>query len=238
MKHFINFTLLLLLPAFFNSNFQSQANLPQTNLIEPKKNATFVETPTKFSWNKVQNAEFYEIQISTDVTFMNFNSESDIGRDNFSDTTYNVPPVLLLDTMYFWRVAAKNSETPANDSVNNYWENSEIRMFKTGVKSSIFENKKFDFPVSIFPMPIQNQANIRFNANENSIFPAEIKIFIFDSGGKLVGKLKDLSTKNSVNSQFIDFKIDVSQFQSGNYILFFMDENSKIISAENIIILR
>ena len=88
MKHFINFALLLFVPAFLNSNFHTQANLQQPTLIESEKSQNFVETPMEFKWNKVIDAEYYEIEVSKDVTFMNFNFKYDISRDFIQDTVY------------------------------------------------------------------------------------------------------------------------------------------------------
>ena len=73
------------------------------NLLLPANSSTGVATDLTFTWNKVVNAANYHIQISTTSDFLNLIQED----STIVDTSKHITG-LLNNTLYFWRVRAKN----------------------------------------------------------------------------------------------------------------------------------
>ena len=219
--------LTLLLLMLMNINLYSQIASP--NLIYPEKGQVFEYSPTEFIWNKVPNATMYNIQITTDVTFLKINQNFDID-DIHIDTIYYPSKQLITytDTLYFWRV---NSKDANNTSA---WSN--IRFFTTGKKDNIYENIKYSgLSVNIYPMPVESASTISISINNDinlSKSVTVVKLYLFDSNAELVGKLGELQVVEPIN----ELVITASNYSSGVYTLLLVNEKSEILSIMKIII--
>jgi hypothetical protein len=210
MKHVVNFILILLLLFVFKSNIQAQEQLFAPNLITPEHKLDCSTIPEKFVWNSVNGAKHYFIQITTDVTFLNIDSNSSIIIPNHNDTIYiPVPNKILIDTMYFWRVKA------IGDTTESEW--SFIRMFMTGYTSINNDNKM----MQIIPVPIENYAKIILDNNYD-----DLECFIFTNTGILIDK-QTFSMINNI--------IDFTQYYTGTYYVVITSKN-KIIGNKSIIV--
>ena len=88
------------------------------DLNYPPDNDTNISVHIKFSWNAVNNASSYQLQISTDFQF----TSSEFNFNDIADTQYEVT-TLNHSQQYFWRVRAH-----FNDG-SSAW--SEVRTFTT-----------------------------------------------------------------------------------------------------------
>ena len=78
-------------------------NAQDLRLILPKNNMVISDTSVLFEWNYVQEAEIYDLQISTDSIF-----SSCIQSFINIDTTYKYVTSLNTDSIYYWRVRYYN----------------------------------------------------------------------------------------------------------------------------------
>jgi hypothetical protein len=76
---------------------------PAVSLVSPEEEATDIELITTFIWNASENANYYSLQVSTDVQF----SELIVEVGNIEDTVYEQGE-LSGNTTYYWRVNATN----------------------------------------------------------------------------------------------------------------------------------
>jgi len=80
--------------------------LPAVTLLTPAQGATDLQTNVNLSWDAVQGATGYEVQVGTDNLFAN------LVYTNTSVTgTSQMVPGLKGSTTYYWRVCAKNATT-------------------------------------------------------------------------------------------------------------------------------
>jgi hypothetical protein len=100
-----------------NSSIYPSLSIPE--LIRPEENGTGVATTSTFSWETVNNADDYHLQISTDQNFSN--TVRDI--ENIAATFYEATG-LSDNRIYYWRVKAENAQA------ESFW--SEKRRFITG----------------------------------------------------------------------------------------------------------
>jgi hypothetical protein len=195
--------------------------MPPT-LIYPAHKQPFETAPTEFIWNAVSDAIDYNLQITTDVTFMDFNFFQDVNKNSLNDTTFTFNN-LRLDTMYFWRVSANNNDTTSEWSF--------IRMFLTGVKVQIFEKWNSNNDVNISPMPINNIATISFHNKSNNIDFINGQLLLFDNSFNLIAQIEISNIANEII-------FDATKYYSGIYTLIIMNEKTEIIAAKEIIISR
>ena len=225
MKLIINITLLLLLPILLKTNLYPQIQLMPPTLLYPANEQGFEFAPTEFRWTRIKDAQYYGLQITTDVTFLNIKA-SDINRGFVIDTIFRPTPTsLIIDTVYYWRVSAKTWDSTGEWSF--------IRYFITGDKSNVYEKLNSQTNLSIIPMPINNQAKIIVNSKNNAHNFNLIKIYLFDINGQLIAKIGEY---NYDFNEITEINFDASRYNSGAYTLFLMNENSKIIAVKNIII--
>jgi hypothetical protein len=191
-------------------------------LIYPAHKQPFETTPTEFTWTAVSDAVDYNLQITTDVTFMDFNFYQDVNQKSLNDTSF-IFTNLRLDTMYFWRVAAKNNDTTSEWSF--------IRMFLTGVKDKIFEKWNSNNDINIYPMPINDIATISINNNNNNIGLVSGQLALFDNNFNLISQIEISNITNEII-------FDATKYCSGIYTLIIMNEKTEIIAAKEIIITK
>ena len=76
----------------------------RTSLVYPPNLQTGVDSSVTFKWHRVEDADKYYFQLSTDATFKTL-----IKNDSLADTLITVPD-LPEGTRYYWRVQVKNIE--------------------------------------------------------------------------------------------------------------------------------
>jgi hypothetical protein len=102
------------------SSFTTQMDVPaKVSTKLPADSTTNTELPVTFSWYPVENAEYYELQLSEQQSF-----NISIDSTNISDTTLTLSG-LSFDTDYYWKVRA------VNNAGQGSW--SEVSYFRTTV---------------------------------------------------------------------------------------------------------
>ena len=83
------------------------ANFSDLSLLAPKDGATAQSTLPSFKWNASAVADFYDFQLATNPSF----AANTIlySKENIKAIEINAPVTLQENTVYFWRVRAKNS---------------------------------------------------------------------------------------------------------------------------------
>jgi hypothetical protein len=79
-------------------------------LVSPVNGVINTSLTQTLSWNEDSNATSYDIEIASDVNFTNL-----LYSDNVT-VNYYVPANLIEDTLYYWRVVAKNNCSESNYS--------------------------------------------------------------------------------------------------------------------------
>ncbi len=92
-------------------------NLPGPVLVSPSNGASGVSLTPTLSWNQVNNATSYELQVSSNSSF----SSTIISQTNLTSTSYNVGENLLNpQTLYYWRVRYRNGNEISNWSSSSF----------------------------------------------------------------------------------------------------------------------
>lgn len=135
-------------------------------LITPMDKEQTVGAKPTFSWRKDTLADFYQLEIATDLSFV----QSIFVKNKIEKTTCELDLTLNNNTQYFWRVRAENS-----CGTGNY---SEIFTFQTlNEKCTDFSAR--DLPVtipSIFGSTVSSTISIPANGKLTSIQIENLKI--------------------------------------------------------------
>ena len=209
----MSFLLFLLIFFLYSSSLHSQYLATPLQIVPLHKSDVDSLRPI-FVWTSVEDAKYYGLQVTTDVTFLTPNATSDLDRGFLTDTIHLPERNFLPDTVYFWRVRARTLDT------SGLW--SPIRYFRTPKNGTIAEFRN-SVDVEVFPNPASEVLNIKFK-NENS---NNINVYIFDNTSTLVYK-----------SCLLDGVIDCRNFFAGVYTLFFIDSKKRILAIEKVVINR
>jgi hypothetical protein len=87
----------------------SDFSLNPPNLLYPENSTFNIELRPVFSWELVEGAAVYVLQVSTDSSFAHFTI-----NERVSATSYMTSFDLESDTAYYWRVRAENENGPSN----------------------------------------------------------------------------------------------------------------------------
>jgi PKD repeat protein/subtilisin-like proprotein convertase family protein len=93
-----------------------------TTLSSPLDADTQVNPQTTFSWEAVNNASAYQLEISTEPDF----SANNTVLTNITETTYTLGDVLETETTYYWRVTAFNPCATGSTSATFSFETSAL----------------------------------------------------------------------------------------------------------------
>jgi len=85
-------------------SFTTQRKLLPPALLAPANNSANISTSPQFSWQAVQGADFYIINIATNSNFQNI-----IKNDTVFTTSYSLSSNLSNNTTYYWRVRSVNN---------------------------------------------------------------------------------------------------------------------------------
>ena len=144
-------------------------------LSSPENAAQGISISTDLKWNSVPGAETYTLQVSTLPDFSSLTIEKAETNDTLC-TAEN----LVINTLYFWRVNAKNSVG------TSAW--SSVWMFTTGA-TSVDNSKTGQLPenfalLPIYPNPFNGSTSITFELPR----AANVSIIIYNSIGQVFYK--------------------------------------------------
>ena len=187
------------MPIYAQSGLPAPTNLKPLNSIEASLSGEFPFIP--FSWNKVETATAYELQVSK-------------SEDNFAKLYYQIETADLIrlvsfrnsdKIIYKWRVRAisptQTSEWSSSNSI------SVVLGTSNEPSETIFSKIRF----SLYPNPSQSSALIEWNAIQNDTF----KVDIWNLTGQQLQTFKDMYSFSGKNL----FPINLSHFPSGYYII-------------------
>ncbi len=185
--------------------------------ITPEHKSEVRTLRPNFTWHSVENAIYYGIQITTDVTFLNISAVSDLDRGFISDTSIIPEFSLHADTLYFWRVRARTLQQTSE------W--SDIHYIKTPKTGNIFEkNYKNKIDIECFPNPVTSIANIKINLNKY----AQADLYLFDNNGRLVEKL--CTIQNNFDADYEQISMNFNKYPPGPYNIFCITSNSEVLA--------
>jgi hypothetical protein len=166
-------------------------------LWTPLDGADNLHPEVDFTWYSTPRAEYYHLQIATDVEFNNIEQEEKRVWET-NETIYNLP----LNTQFYWRVKAINEagEGPWSD----YWS------FETYDPAGVDDGIPGYFNISVFPNPAADHATFEFELPE----AGHVNIKIYNSLGEMVSTL--LNDFKSAGEHNVDW--DTESLESGVYI--------------------
>ncbi|MCA9734742.1 VCBS repeat-containing protein [candidate division KSB1 bacterium] len=179
----------------------SENTLAAPTLIAPPNNATGVSTNLQLSWNNVNGAQSYNIQVSTNPDF----TDLVIDVTGHTSTLYEVVG-LSFNLMHYWRVSATN-----NGGISEW---SSVWNFTTEPAMGIeVDNNKNPHSFSLnqnYPNPFNPETTIQFEVPKTSY----VTLAIYNLLGMEVKKL----ISNNLQPGAYKVTWDASTFASGVYI--------------------
>jgi hypothetical protein len=184
-------------------SFTTKADLEKPikpTLSSPELAAKKVSLIGKLEWNKVTDADYYNLQVATNNGFNNLIIDKYNLTNNYYEYKAENGEQLTLNTKYFWRVKAGNS-VGLSDWSDYYY-------FTTIDDVSITDNNNSNIITELFPNPITDVSELIVYNKNNS----DISLDIYSMTGKLV---KNYSYKNI--NDVIKIPINKNDFQIGMY---------------------
>lgn len=174
MKRFTYVVILILI-----STFTLKAQLLSPVLTEPPDVDIVVHIPVTLSWDAVQGATSYDIQISLDNTFSSLVNPTPY---TITSTSFTVPEGVLDGfTVYYWRVRARNLSTIGQYSIPFSFRTAgtpsqEINSLEQ-VVSGLGPGTNIN-PIQI--MILNQRLDIAlFQYDQNHLFQARMQMFLF-----------------------------------------------------------
>jgi hypothetical protein len=175
---------------------------PAPVLISPFNNSTGIFLQPTLDWNEAANAQFYDVQVSTNSAFTSFV----VNEQAINISFYIVPGgVLQNNRQYFWRIRAGNS--------SGYGPYSSVWNFTTGmvgINPISAEIPKEFIMYNNYPNPFNPSTKIKFDMPE----PSFTKITIYDISGR---EVKTLVNENLRAGKY-EINFDASGLSSGVYL--------------------
>lgn len=167
-------------------------------LVTPVDSATNTFLNPVFEWLPVANANNYQLQVATAITFSG--ASTVFNQSGLTNTTQQIP-ALNTNTRYYWRVRSYNGTTAGYYSARY--------TFVTGTATGIISMQEEDLITSIYPNPATRQLNVELKMKENA--PLQMKLR--DVQGKIVW------SQEYKYAEELKLKIDISSFSKGLYLL-------------------
>jgi peptidyl-prolyl cis-trans isomerase B (cyclophilin B) len=167
-------------------------------LVTPVDSATNTFLNPVFDWLPIANADNYQLQVATAITFSG--ASTVFNQSGLTNTTQQIP-ALNPNTRYYWRVRSYNGTTAGYFSTRF--------TFETGTTTGIINAQQEDVIASIYPNPATQQLNVELKLKENA--PLQMKLR--DVQGKVVW------SQEYKYSEELKVKIDISSFSKGLYLL-------------------
>jgi hypothetical protein len=197
----------------FAHNIAAWGSCPAApDLILPPDGATGVSLTPTLDWSDISNATFYGVQVSTNPNF----TTTVVNAAGLTNSQYTIPSgILNNNTIYFWRVNAKNGLCTGPYSLVRYFTT-----LITGIISHTGTPKEFKLYQN-FPNPFNPTTVIKFDlpalnsgspAHQN-FTQAQMKLVIYDITGSEVARLLD----EEYASGSYEIRFDASSLPSGIY---------------------
>ncbi len=177
--------------------------------MQPANNSVNLDTVVTLSWNKINNAAAYIIQLSTDSNFSTFV----INDSSVTDTSKQILG-LSSDTKYFWRVASIN--LGGISSFSTVWNFSTKTITGTEKLSSeipgnyeLYQN---------YPNPFNPSTTIRYALPNES----KVNLTVYNLIGQIVRELKN----DIEQAGFHEVNFNAGDLASGIYIYRISAESS------------
>jgi hypothetical protein len=169
-------------------------------LVSPLNGSPDVIINPTMNWNTSTGASIYRLQVSTSTSFNPVVFED----STISATNKEISP-LINNTVYYWRVLAKNSNG------NSMW--SPIWSFTTGTTTSVKEIKG-EIPSGFYlgnnyPNPFDQSTSIVYSIP----LKAKVVLTLFDTWGK---KIETLVNEEQIAGNY-EVKVDGSKLPEGIY---------------------
>ena len=175
--------------------------LPIPTLSYPADQQENVGTLTEFSWNLVDSATTYRLQLSRNSDF----NPTILDTSGLKSTVFTVSNPLNENTNYYWRIMGIND----NEENNSDWSNEYV--FTTGVRTSLENNLLPNnyYLFQNFPNPFNPSTEIQYALPEASFVTLEV----FNSLGQKVTQL----VNNYKSAGYYKETLDASSLSSGVY---------------------
>ena len=92
----------------FITNYNSEIAAPV--LYAPEDNAISIPLEPTFQWSTVDEADCYELLVSTETSFDD-SLISKVDNDTLTTTSWQCDVSLQYNTTYYWKVRARNSDS-------------------------------------------------------------------------------------------------------------------------------
>jgi hypothetical protein len=169
-------------------------------LISPLNKATDITTNPTMNWNASTGASTYRLQVSSSVSF-----NSIVFEDSTISATNQEIGSLMNNTVYYWRVLAKNSNG------NSMW--SPVWSYTTGTGTSI-EQINTEIPSEFylgnnFPNPFCMNTSIVYSIPLNE----KVNLLLFNTWGR---EIATLVNEEQIAGKY-EVKVDGSKLPEGIY---------------------
>lgn len=177
-------------------------------LSYPPKNSSNIPVSFSFLWRKCDRVNHYKIQVSTDSIF----STCVINDSSLVDTV-KTGVSLSTNTIYYWRVSAKN--LIGNSDFSDIWK---FTTSPTGIRIISNEIPEEYSLSQNYPNPFNPSTKINFSIplsplKMNIGLGVEVKLIIYD----LLGRVVSMLVKEQLIPGSYEIKWDASHFPSGIY---------------------
>ncbi len=189
-------------------------------LITPANNSSNVSLTPGLDWQNSSNAAFYRVNIATDLNFNNIVFD----KDSIVLSSYSIPSnVLNINTLYFWRVNAKNL-----GGISNWSTTFVFRTVVTGInqigttipdKYELFNN---------YPNPFNPVTKIRFDLPKSS----SAKILLYDITGRIVMNL----VEGNFQAGSYETVLDATSLASGVY--FYRMDTPEFSKIKSLVVIK
>lgn len=160
-----------------------------------------VGTLTEFSWNNVDSATAYHLQLSLDTTYSSLVFES----TEIESSPYILSESLDQNTTFHWRIRALSD----NELRHSEW--SQSLSFTTGVRTSIDAVLPISYRLEQnYPNPFNPSTTIRYSLPEAT----QVRVEVFSLLGQSVGVLMDGVQQAGVHQ----ISFDASDLTTGIYL--------------------
>ena len=191
--------------------------LPTPTLSFPVDQQENVGTLTDFSWNRVDSATFYRLQLSGNSSF----NSTILDTSGIESTVFTISNPLNENTKYYWRIMGIGD----NEENNSDWSNEYV--FTTGVRTSI-ENNSLPNNYILFqnyPNPFNPNTEIQYALPESNQVTLEVynslgqKVMELVNSYKSAGYHREIFDASNLSSGVYLYKLTTASFTKTNKML-------------------